>query len=336
MSRERRAPVPASAVAAARATPFHTPPTRTVPPVNLRVIAEGLRFPEGPVPMEDGSVLVVEIEGQALTRCFPDGTVEVVAEVPGGPNGAAIGPDGACYVTNNGGFEWHRTPAGLTLPGEQPDWYRGGGIDRVDLRTGKVTRLYDTVDGHRLTGPNDLVFDAAGGFWFTDLGKTRAREIDRGGLYYGRADGSFVAEAVFPLLTPNGCGLSPDGRTVYAAESMSGRLIAFDILGEGRVAPAQGLFAGRTVACPGGNTFWDSLAVEADGSIVIATPVKGGLTRITPDGATIEHTPLDDFLTTNVAFGGPDMRTAYVTLSGLGQLVALDWPRPGLRPAFTA
>ncbi|MBI1181233.1 MAG: SMP-30/gluconolactonase/LRE family protein [Alphaproteobacteria bacterium] len=336
MAREKRARVAPSVFAAARATPVHTPPTTTVPAVNVRVITEGLRFPEGPVVMDDGSVLVVEIEGQALTRCYPDGSVEVVAEVPGGPNGAAIGPDGACYITNNGGFEFHTLDSGLVLPGHQARTYTGGSIDRVDLKTGKVTRLYDSVNGHKLCGPNDLMFDRDGGFWFTDLGQGRAREQDRGGLYYARPDGSFITEAVHPLLTPNGCGISPDGKRVYAAESMSGRLIAFDITGEGTVAGPRGLFPGTVIACPGGNTYWDSLAIEADGSIVIATPVKGGLTRVTPDGSVIEHTPLDDFLTTNVAFGGPDMKTAYVTLSGVGQLIALDWPRPGLRLPFTA
>ncbi len=336
-TREKRAPAAQSLIDACRATPVYTPPTTVVPAVNYRVIAEGLRFPEGPVVMNDGSVLVTEIQGQALAKCWPDGTVEVVAEVPGGPNGAAIGPDGACYVTNNGGFEFHTLPSGLVLPGHQANDYKGGSIDRVDLKTGKVTRLYDTVNGHRLTGPNDLMFDRNGGFWFTDLGQGRSREQDRGGLYFGKPDGSLVKEAVFGLLTPNGCGISPDGKTVYAAESMSAHLLAFDIVGEGEIARAPGLFQGRTVVSPGGNTYWDSLAMEEDGSIVIATPVKGGLTRITPDGQTIEHTPIStDFLATNLAFGGPDMKTAYVTLSGLGQLIAIDWPRPGLRLPFTA
>jgi len=69
----------------------------------LKVIAEGLRFPEGPIAMADGSVLLVEIARGTLSR-VRDGRVEVVADLGGGPNGAAIGPDGACYVCNNGGF----------------------------------------------------------------------------------------------------------------------------------------------------------------------------------------------------------------------------------------
>ncbi len=72
----------------------------------LRVIATGLEFPEGPVVMPDGSVVLVEIRAQKLTRVYPDGRKETVAKIPGGPNGAAIGPDGKCYICNNGGFSW--------------------------------------------------------------------------------------------------------------------------------------------------------------------------------------------------------------------------------------
>ncbi len=72
---------------------------------NITEITTGLRFPEGPIAMPDGSIILVEIERQTLSRVSPNGEVRVVAEMRGGPNGAAIGPDGRCYVCNNGGFE---------------------------------------------------------------------------------------------------------------------------------------------------------------------------------------------------------------------------------------
>src|SRR6185437_5933017 len=72
----------------------------------IRTIATGLRFPEGPVAMKDGSVVLVEIERQTVTRVRPDGSTEVIAHTGGGPNGLAVGPDGAFYVCNNGGFMW--------------------------------------------------------------------------------------------------------------------------------------------------------------------------------------------------------------------------------------
>ena len=75
--------------------------------MELREVAGGLAFPEGPIAMADGSVVLVEIARGTLSRVQPDGSVEVVANVGGGPNGAAIGPDGACYVCNNGGMQFH-------------------------------------------------------------------------------------------------------------------------------------------------------------------------------------------------------------------------------------
>src|SRR5579875_2148223 len=142
-----------------------------------RVLAEGLLFPEGPVAMPDGSVVLVEIARGTITRVGVDGTVSVLARTGGGPNGLALGPDGAFYLCNNGGFLWHEGPPPFRPVGT-PDDYDTGRIERVDPTTGAVHRLYDSCEGQRLCGPNDIVFDAEGGFYFTDLGKTRARDRD--------------------------------------------------------------------------------------------------------------------------------------------------------------
>ena len=152
---------------------------------NVRVIATGLEFPEGPVVMPDGSVVLVEIRGKRLTRVYPDGRKEVVAEIPGGPNGAALGPDGKMYICNNGGFSWIPTRNTL-MPGppSAASEYIGGSIQRVDLQSGKVETVVDKCGEHPLKGPNDLVFDKHGGLWFTDLGKRRARDMDVGAFYY--------------------------------------------------------------------------------------------------------------------------------------------------------
>ena len=121
-------------------------------------IASGLKFPEGPVAMPDGSVILVEIARQTLTRIMPDGKQHVIANLGGGPNGAAMGPKGKIYVTNNGGFNWIKLPDGRTFPGTQPADYKGGSIQVVDPETGKFETLYDSCDGRKLNGPNDLVF----------------------------------------------------------------------------------------------------------------------------------------------------------------------------------
>ena len=302
-------------------------------PARTTVLAQGLRFPEGPVAMADGSVIVTEIADGRLTRVHPDGTTDLVADTGGGPNGAALGPDGALYVCNNGGFEWSEVD-GLLVPGHQAHDYSGGSIQRVDLATGDVAVLYEAVDGMPLKGPNDLVFDTQGGFWFTDHGKSRPRDRDHGGLYYARADGSMIIEALHGLYAPNGIGLSPDGKTLYVALTFERQVLAFDIIGVGRLDPGSGLLPGRPVASLPANRLLDSMAVGADGTVHVATLLDAGITSIAPDGTTA-FTALADPLTTNICFGGPAMRTAYITLSGTGALVAMDWPAEGLRLNFT-
>jgi gluconolactonase len=306
--------------------------------MDLDILASGLKFPEGPVAMDDGSVILVEIQRGTLTRVDADGSVEVVAECGGGPNGAAVGPDGAMYVCNNGGcFEWIDL-GGLTIPGPLPRSWKGGSIQRVDLETGEVVTLYAECEGRQLRAPNDLVFDQHDGFWFTDHGVRAERSSDRTGVFYAKADGSAIAEVIFPLDAPNGVGLSPDGTRVYVAETHTGRLWGWDVTGPGVAAsdPAA-LNAGGELLCglPGMQLF-DSLAVDAAGNVCVGTLVNGGVTVVTPDGSGHEHVAMPDMMVTNICFGGSDLTTAYVTMSGTGQLGVGRWSGPGLRLAYTA
>ena len=295
--------------------------------------ASGLRYPDGPVWMPDNSILLVEVARGTLTRVSADGDVDIVADLGGGPNGAAVGPDGKIYICNNGGSTWSEVN-GLMVPGDSPDYYAGGCIQRVDLQTGEIDILYDRCDGHPLKGPDDLVFDASGGFWFTDRGKTRPRERDRGGLYYAKADGSEIREVVFPLDVPNGIGLSPDGSTLYVAETLQGRLLQWSLSGPGEIAGYFGSHhRGSVLADPEGGPMFDSLAVDDYGNVCVATAGNGGITTITPDGVHF-HQPLPDPLTSNLCFGGADMGLAFITLAGTGRLVARRWSAPGLRLAF--
>jgi gluconolactonase len=309
--------------------------------MKIRELASGLQFPEGPVAMDDGSVLLVEIARGTLSRVTTDGRVQVVADLGGGPNGAAIGPDGAVYVCNNGGFRYVTQPGDCLRPVAQADDYSGGRIERVNLDTGTFERVIDQVDGIALKGPNDLVFDADGGLWFTDLGKVRAQEMDRGGVFYTGIDGRGARVVAHPAMTPNGIALSPDGRTLYYAETEGARLWAFDVAGPGQVnklpwPSPQG--ARLVVAAPGGHyQRFDSIAVDAFGNILVATLLHGGVSVVASDGSLCSHVPLPDRYVTNVCFGGRELRTLYVTLSGSGRLIAIDdWPLPGLRLNFNA
>lgn len=298
----------------------------------MELVADGLRFPEGPVVMPDGSIILVEIAAGTLTRIDADGRKETVAQPGGGPNGAALGPDGLLYVCNNGGFNYIENN-GLLIPHGQADDYSGGRIERIDPASGAVEILYKDGDfGCVLRGPNDIVFDDHGGFWFTDHGKNRERTRDITGIFYAKADGSHLEEVIFPSENPNGVGLSPDGRALYAAETYTCRLMRFNITAPGKVDQAGGLGGpGTPLYRPAGYKFFDSLAVEECGNICVATIGECGISVVSPFGELVEFVGTDDPFTSNICFGGDDMQTAWITLSATGRLVKMDWPRPGLK-----
>jgi gluconolactonase len=308
--------------------------------MTIREIATGLRFPEGPVAMDDGSIILVEIAAGQVTRITKDGKKQTIAKTGGGPNGAAIGPDGALYVCNNGGSFSYVKRMGLNIPGHAPDSHKGGRIERVNISTGKVDVLYDSCDGKPLIGPNDIVFDKQGGFWFTDYGKTTAHGRTHGALYYAKANGSKITQALRELISPNGVGLSPDGLTVYYAETFTGRLWSLPLEKPGKPKKVEGFTPGVFVGAYPGIAYFDSLGVQADGGVCIATILAGGISTFWPDpnGGTkkFKHTPLPDPLVTNICWGGKNMKTAYITMSGTSKLIAMDWPKPGLRLAYNA
>jgi gluconolactonase len=306
---------------------------------SFTVVASGLRFPEGPVAMPDGSVIVVEMFGERVTRVGVDGSTTVIAEVNGGPNGLAVGPDGALYVCNNGGSYTPVEIGGLLLPGAYDrDRYTGGAIQRID-HDGTVTDLYSNCGGRPLRSPNDLVMDGHGGFYFTDHGIhdiIGARTADFGSLYYALCDGSGIREVAYPVHSPNGIGLSPDGAVLYYSETHTGRVFRRRVVGPGALEPLTSIVEldpwALLCGLPGMQML-DSLAVDADGWVCAGTLINGAVTAISPDGAALEQVRTDDPLTTNICFGGPDLRTVYVTLSATGRLASTAWPRPGLRLA---
>jgi gluconolactonase len=160
--------------------------------------------------------------------------------------------------------------------------------------------------------------------------------MDRGALYYAKPDGSVIKEVAFPMITPNGVGLSPDGKTVYVAETETSRLWSYDILAPGELSkdPFPSVNGGKLVAGLPGYQRFDSLAVDSAGNICVGTLIHGGVTVVSPDGQSTEHIEMPDRYCTNICFGGPDLKTAFITLSLSGKLVAMDWPRSGLALNF--
>lgn len=292
-------------------------------------ITNGLQFPEGPVAMPDGSVILTEMFAHRVTRVAPDGTKTTVAEMAGGPNGLALGPDGDLYLCNNGNAFSPIDAGGLLYPGPfDASKYIGGRIQKINIATGDVTDLYTHCGHIALRAPNDLVFDAHGGFWFTDHGLREERTSDRTGIYYAKADGSFIEEVVFPVDGPNGIGLSPAGDKVYWAETHTGRVFQRTVSSPGVLAPMEA----SPVLCglPGYQLF-DSLAVDGDGNVCVATLINGGITVISPAGEVLQHIEVDDRITTNICFGGPDYQTAFITASSTGRLLSMKWPYKGLK-----
>lgn len=331
---------------------------------DLKPVATGLGFIEAPVARTDGSVLFLNIEKQGLYRLGADHTVERLMDIQGGPNGMAIGPDGAAYICNNGhiydfiGFpDLDKGPLRSLNPMPSKQYMGHGMIQRVDLTTHDVTTLYTHCDGQPLLTPDDIVFDSTGtGFWFTDSGIQSPESIQKGGLYYALIDGSSITRlATIP--TANGVGLSPDETVLYVSDTVFGRLYAFDLDGPGKVAPPPDIktmadlgklkpgmlphVPGRVVLTLPGLQWVDSLKVDASGRVCIGTLINSGITIFTPEGlttpqapGTIEFVPVPDLMTTNLCFGGADMCDVWVTASCTGTIYKGRSDRPGLVPAF--
>ncbi|HSY15146.1 MAG TPA: SMP-30/gluconolactonase/LRE family protein [Jatrophihabitantaceae bacterium] len=295
--------------------------------LDVEVLAEGLRFPEAPIAMPDGSIVFVEVHGGLLSRVDASGTLSTVAFLGGAPNAAAVGPDGAIYVCNKGGGSGDSLLAPC--------------VQRVDLDTGSYETIYPDCAGIPFGRPNDLVFDASGRFWFTDTG--------RGAIFYASPDGSSIRQVLDNLWTPNGIVLSPDDDVLYWAETVSRQVLRRRVAAPGQLIPSSGHDVKALLHGGGVDPFAllvgmcgarqvDGLAVEADGTICVACLVDSGIMRVSTSGDILDFVPLPaaiaDGAVSNLCFGGADMRTAYVTLGEHGRLVSCRWPRPGLRLRF--
>jgi gluconolactonase len=291
----------------------------------VRVLAEGLAFPEGPVALPDGSVILVEMNAGRLSRVHPDHNVTVVAEVGGGPNGAAIGPDGALYVCNNGMSSDPSTAC----------------IQRVDIEDGSHEVLYTCWEDLPLSLPNDIVFDTTGHFWFTDFGNNA--------IFYAGVDGKSIRRVIAGASQPNGIGLSPEGDVLYWSETNTRQLHRRHLTGPGQIVDSVGcglmslLSSGSVdrwslVAGLPGASALDSLAVEAGGMVCVGTLIDSGVTVFNTDDGSHElyrlPPALADGAVTNICFGGAALRIAYITCSQNGRLLSCRWPRPGLPLAF--
>lgn len=285
--------------------------------MKIDILATGLEFPEGPTITAAGELVVTEIQGGRLTRIASDGTKSTFAETGGGPNGAALAPDGSIFVCNNGGQ--------VANTGDKPT--EPGRIQRV-TPDGAVTTLLTEVEGVALDAPNDGVFDADGGFWFTNPNANREPGTV---CYLPPGDGPPV-RVTGGIRFPNGLGITPDGKVLVVCESMTGSLHAFEIEGPGKVA------AGRVHAHIGRRSIPDGFCIDSLGRMIVAGFRTNNLFVFDmAEGRPVQVVELPDQGPTNCCFGGPDLRTLYVTSSQAGQVLVMEWPVPGMAlpsPAF--
>jgi gluconolactonase len=305
-----------------------------------------------------------------------------VIDIPGGPNGLAVGPciDGKVqlYVCNDGGFDWVQLPPPpaepkLLISTTEPENYLGGSLQRVSLDPGGPIR--DTLFTETsqppawpptqpekwdppfpLRGPDDLVLDKEGGIWLSDFGKQQLRSVDKQqlhsskdvtGVYYVAPDGSSMRQAIYPLTCSNGIALSPDGEWLYVALSFERRVLKYKVGPGGTFEPNPKTLDGSYLVTGAfeGSSVLDSMAVDAEGNLYVATmipqgsdpSVNGGITVVSPDGKHVEFIEISlpngvpCPLPSNICFGGDDMKTAYVTCGGSGFLVKMPAEIPGLK-----
>lgn len=289
----------------------------------IRVLASGLQFPEGPAITPAGELVVTEIAGQKITRIGDDGATSTFADTGGGPNGCAFGPDGALYICDNGG----RWPTDMpSTANSGPPVFGAGAILRVDP-DGSVGRYIEEVEGQPLSSPNDICFDDRGGFWFTDpVWTTGGMEVQAGSLVHVNADGE-ARRAHTGLQFPNGLGVTDDGRFLIVCESMTGMMWGFKIIEPGslRDQPAPTGHIGR-------RSVPDGFCFDAEGRMIIAGHQTNCLFVLDGrDGRPLDVIELPEQGPTNVCFGGPEFRTMYVTSSDQGNVLALDWHTPGMK-----
>ena len=259
-------------------------------------VASGLLFPEGPVAMSDGRERHRDARG-TISRVGPDGATDLVAETGGGPNGAAVGPDGKLYVCNNGKAFDYVDMGGMMLPVQPPSNFEGGRIERVDIDSGEVDVLYRSARGQAAARPQRHRLRCARRILVHRPRPARGaherphrrllREAGRIGDPGGRASAR----------RPNGLGLSPD------APLRRGDLHRlcwwWPITAPGVVEPPPGLLPhnGQLLARLPGFQFLDSLGVDGDGNVCLATLGSGGITSVSPDdGSVVDFVETGDLL----------------------------------------
>lgn len=303
----------------------------------IKTLASGVRGPEGPSELPDGSVAMVEFVAGNILQVKLDGSRDSLA-MPGiGVAGTALGRDEALYIVklNLAKFGPAAPPAGgekNAAPSSGPPPAGGSSMPaspaavvRIDLKTHATKTLFTAYQGEELKAPDDLAVDQWGDLWFTDL--TEAA------VYWGRADGSDLKREITSVPGVNGITLSPDRKTLYIIGN--GKLLAYTISGRGQLKQRGGQPAVREVATLDPKLHApDGMKTEANGDVLLAC-WEDGILRYSASGELLSQTKVPGYRVINIGFGGKDERTLYLAAnpmdSMVGGLLSIPWPRAGIK-----
>jgi gluconolactonase len=277
--------------------------------VQSEIVVRGVPFGEGPVWCTDGTLVVTSVAAGALFRVWPDEQrAERFADTGGGANGAALAADGSILVTQNGGIDFSKLPVFNDLVSPPP------ATPGLQLATaaGDVSYLADA----NFHAPNDLAVAPDGRVFFTDPGHYPPPDDAIGRVLIYERDGtvSVFAEGFWFC---NGIAFDRDGEIVVVERQGMQRVFA----------DASREWVVETLGTGGG----DGFCLDADGRFYVASTVEHGIRVVDPDGSIVDFLPIEGRgVCTNCCFGGPDLRTLFVTDAMPGDVVAFEgMPTPG-------
>jgi gluconolactonase len=261
-------------------------------------VAATTAFTEGPTVDRDGNVYFSEIMSQRIMKLSPDGVLSTYREHSNNANGLVIDPQGRLIACEGADFTWNKVMAK-----GQPR------VTRTDLRTGTMEILANGSEALPLKGPNDVTYDGKGRYYFTDTQGSGVYRID--------APGKVVKLLGAPdVERPNGILVSPDDTVLYVADSapvgQGVRLLrAYDLLADGTIRNKRVFYDFGMVRGI------DGMSVDVEGNIYGAAGSlrdgKLGIHIISPAGKLLRIIPIPEEPITNDTFGGPDMKTLFVT-----------------------
>lgn len=248
-------------------------------------IATDFQFTEGPAYDRQGSLYFSDIPANRIYRIAEDGTVSVFREPSGKSNGLVFDQDGSLLACRH----WERDVARI-------------------LPDGTLRVLADAYQGKKLNSPNDCAVAADGAVYFTDPGyglEGRPSEQDVEAVYRVAPDGT-VTRVVSDMTKPNGIFVSPDGKTLYVADSEECVIRAYPIHADGSVGAGR-VFADMKSEAEG---VPDGMTLDEEGNIYCTG--GGGIWVFTPDGEHLGTIPMPE-VPANCTFGGPANTTLYIT-----------------------